>query len=136
MLKPPNECVVAAVRAGIFEIFNLNLHKALDSLALRHALDDDDLAKLVTDTAMIVETYKVYFHGGNISRVLEQDVQGWYTISWGSLKYEHIGLRNSSWAEISVTSMSTAAFFLPSVFLLTVYIRLYIYYIYTYTYIY
>ena len=58
MLKPPNECVVAAVRAGIFEIFNLNLHKALDSLALRHALDDDDLAKLVTDTAMIVETYK------------------------------------------------------------------------------
>ena len=90
MLKPPNECVVAAVRAGIFEIFNLNLHKALDSLALRHALDDDDLAKLVTDTAMIVETYKVYFHGGNITRVLEQDVQGWYTISWGSLKYEFV----------------------------------------------
>ena len=105
MLKPPNECVVAAVRAGIFEIFNPNLHKALDFLALRHALDDDDLAKLVTDTAMIVETYKVYFHGGNMSRVLEQDVQGWYTISWGSLKYEYIGLRNSCWAEISVFSM-------------------------------
>ena len=90
MLKPPNECVAAAVRAGIFEIFNPDLHKALYSLALRHALDDDDLAKLVTNTAVIVETYKVYFHGGNISRVLEQYVQGWYAISWGSLKYESV----------------------------------------------
>jgi len=90
VLKPPNECVAAAVRAGIFEIFNPDLHKALYSLALRHALDDDDLAKLVTNTAVIVETYKVYFHGGNISRVLEQYVQGWYAISWGSLKYESV----------------------------------------------
>ena len=77
-------------RSSIFEMFNPDLHKALGSLALRHALDDDDLTKLVTDTAMIVETYKVYFHGGNISRVLEKDVQGWYAISWGSLKYEFV----------------------------------------------
>ena len=69
----------------------------------------------------------VYFHGGNMSRVLEQDVQGWYTISWGSLKYEYIGLRNSCWAEISVFSMVIHD---------CIYIYIYIYITYIYVYIY
>ena len=57
VLKPPNDRVAVAVRRGIFEIFDRPLH---------NALYDDDLVKLVTDTAAIVEKHRFYRHSGNI----------------------------------------------------------------------
>ena len=50
VLKPPNDRVAAAVRVGIFEMFDP---------ALRNALNDDNLAKLVTDTEAILEKDRV-----------------------------------------------------------------------------
>jgi len=81
VLKPPNDHVAAAVRTGIFEIFNR---------ALCRALYDDNLVKLVTDTAVIVEKHRFYRPRGNIGGVLEPDVQKWYAIAWGALRYEFV----------------------------------------------
>ena len=78
VLKPPNERVAAAVRAGIFDP------------VLRNTLADDDLVKLVTDTALVVETHKTYWQGVTIGAVEEKHVQSWYAIAWGALKYEFV----------------------------------------------
>jgi len=50
VLKPPTDRIAAVVRAGIFEMFDP---------ALCNAVNDDDLAKLVTDTAAILEKGRV-----------------------------------------------------------------------------
>ena len=81
VLKPPNDCVAAAVRTGIFQIFDR---------ALCSALYDDDMVQLVTDTAAIVEKHRFYRHGGNVGGVQEPDVQKWYAIAWGALRYEFV----------------------------------------------
>mmetsp|Transcript_32727 Transcript_32727/g.72039 ORF Transcript_32727/g.72039 Transcript_32727/m.72039 type:complete len:637 (+) Transcript_32727:121-2031(+) len=78
VLKPPNERVAAAVVAGIFDT------------ALRNALVDDDLVKLLTDTDMLVKTSKTYLHGASAGTVQEKDVQGWYAIAWRTLKYNFV----------------------------------------------
>jgi hypothetical protein len=84
VLKPPNDRVAAALRAGIFDP------------ALRNALADDDLVKLVTDTAVLLKTHKAYWHGATIGKVEEKHVQSWYAIAWGAWKYEFVSEQSTA----------------------------------------
>jgi len=77
-VKPPNDFVSTAVRAGIFKILQP---------ALRFALRDDDLAKVVTTAAKYVER-SVYYHFYITGKVQERDVQKCYAIVWAALEYE------------------------------------------------
>jgi len=78
VLKPPNDLVATALRAGIFENFEPVLR-----LALRH----DDLVKVVTTAAKFVER-PVYYHFYNTSNVQERDVQKAYSMVWAVLDHK------------------------------------------------
>jgi len=79
VVKPPNDYVATAVRAGIFKILKP---------ALRLALRDDDLAKVVNTAAKFVER-SVYYHFYNSTgKVQERNVQMSYAIVWAALEYE------------------------------------------------
>jgi len=80
VLKPPNDFVAAVVSAGIFEIFEP---------ALRNALEDDDVAKVLKETSVFVES-KTFWHIREIGEVLEKEVQGWYAMTWAALQYEFV----------------------------------------------
>jgi len=80
VLKPPNDYVSTAVRAGIFKILKP---------ALRLALRDDDLAKVVTTAANFVER-SVYYHFYNTGKVQERDVLKSYAMVWAALEYESV----------------------------------------------
>ena len=80
VLKPPNDFVAAVVRAGIFKIFEP---------ALRNALEDDDVAKVLKEISVFVQS-KSYWPIRKIGEVLELDVQGWYAMIWAALQYEFV----------------------------------------------
>jgi len=56
--------------------------------ALRLALRDDDLAKVVTTAAKFVERSVYYHFYNNTGKVQERDVQKSYTMVWAALEYE------------------------------------------------
>ena len=93
-MKPPNDFVSTAVRAGIFKILQP---------ALRFALRDDDLAKVVTTADKFVENsvytrlvsltitlarFTITYH--NACKVQERDVQKCYAIAWAALEHEFV----------------------------------------------
>jgi hypothetical protein len=80
VLKPPNDFVAAVVSAGIFEIFEP---------ALRNALEEDDVEKVLKETSVFVES-QTYMQIGKIHAVMEKEVQGWYAMTWAALQYEFV----------------------------------------------
>ena len=79
VLKPPNDFIAAEVSAGIFEIFEP---------ALVNALQDDDVANVLKETCVFVESKSYYqLRKGAVE---EKEVQGWYAMIWAALKYEFV----------------------------------------------